>query len=44
MNTLKTYAVSLVNCLKEASTDPGYDNLDTAEMATLCGIALGWHK
>lgn len=44
METLKPYAVNLVNCLNEASTEPGYDNMSSAEMATLCGISLGWTK
>lgn len=42
METLKPFAVELVQCVNEAAAGKGYDNMKVSELAASCIILMKW--
>lgn len=42
IETGRTFAVELLNCVDETSTIQGYDNMNAAEIAAMCMILMKW--
>jgi hypothetical protein len=42
METLKPFAVELIQCVDEAAAGKGYDNMKVSELAASCMILMGW--
>jgi hypothetical protein len=42
IDTLKPFAINLVNCVNEAAADKGYENMKISQIAAACIILMKW--